>query len=116
MFIETVIWIPPAILYLLWMYITGGPVFLRGGAVNKTLAMLAGAITVVPLLLYHAGNHDLPIMVAGLLINANPTTHMLIGIYHFQVPFPPSEAVTFGLIWCGLALYFLSRRPNGQTA
>ena len=116
MFIETVILIPPAILYLLWMYMTGGPVFFGGGAVNTMLAMLAGVITVVPLLLYHAGNRDLPIMVAGLLFYANPTTQMLIGIYHFQVPFPPSEAVTFGLIWCGLALYFLSRRPNGQTA
>ena len=116
MFIETVILIPPAILYLLWMYATGGPVFFGGGAVNTILAMLAGVITVLPLLLYHAGNRDLPIMVAGLLFYANPTTQMLIGIYHFQVPFPPSEAVTFGLIWCGLALYFLSRRPNGQTA
>ena len=116
MFIETVILIPPAILYLLWMYATGGPVFFGGSAVNTILAMLAGVITVLLLLLYHAGNRDLPIIVAGLLFYANTTTQMLIGIYHFHVPFPPSEAVTFGLIWCGLALYFLSRRPNGQTA
>ena len=116
MFVETVMLIPPAILYLLWMYMTGGPVFFGGGAVNTMLAVLAGVITVVPLPLYHAGNRDLPIMVAGLLFYANPTTQMLIGIYHFQVPFQPSEAVTFGLIWCGLALYFLSRRPNGQAA
>ena len=92
------------------------PVFFGRGAVNTMLAVLAGVITVVPLPLYHAGNRDLPIMVAGLLFYANPTTQMLIGIYHFQVPFQPSEAVTFGLIWCGLALYFLSRRPNGQAA
>jgi len=98
------------------MYMTCGPVFFGGGAVNTTLAILAGVITVVPLLLYHAGNRDLPIMVAGLLFYANRTTQMLIGIYNFQVPFPPSEAVTFGLIWCCLALYFLSRRPNEQTA
>ena len=108
-FIETVILIPPAIGYLVWMHLSGGAIFFGGGAANISLALLAGVITVVPLLLYHAGNRDLPIIVAGLLFYANPTTQMLIGIYHFRVPFPPSELVTFGLIWCGLALYFWSR-------
>ena len=98
------------------MYTTDGPIFFGGGAFNMMLAVFPGVITVVPLLLYHVGNHNLPIMDAGLLFYANPTTQMLIGIYHFQVPFQPSEVVTFGLIWCGLALYFLSRRPNGQAA
>ena len=60
-----------------------------------------------------SGGFILPIMFAGLLFYANPTTQMLIGTYDFQVPFPSSKAVTFGLIWWGLVLYFLSLRPNG---
>ena len=114
MFIETVFLIPPAIGYLVWMYGSGLPIFFGGGAVNVGLAVLAGVITVVPLLLYHAGNRDLPIIVAGLLFYANPTTQMLIGIYHFRVPFTMGEAATFALIWCGLALYFWTRRNAGQ--
>ena len=116
MFIETVFLIPPAIGYLFWMYGNGQPIFFGGGAVNVGLALLAGVITVVPLLLYHAGNRDLPIIVAGLLFYANPTTQMLIGIYHFRVPFTMGEATTFALIWCGLALYFRTRRDGRQPA
>jgi chloramphenicol-sensitive protein RarD len=116
MFIETVFLIPPAIGYLFWMYGNGQPIFFGGGAVNVGLALLAGVITVVPLLLYHAGNRDLPIIVAGLLFYANPTTQMLIGIYHFRVPFTMGEATTFALIWCGLALYFWTRRDGRQPA
>lgn len=82
---------------------------------NTMFSVSVGVITVAPLLMYHAGNRDLSILVAGPLFYANATTQMLIGIQYFQVPLPRSEAVTFGLIWCGLALYFLSCRPNGPA-
>ena len=66
-------------------------------------------ITVVPLILYHAGNRALPIIVASLLFYINPTTQMLIGLFHFNVPLPAREWVVFALIWAGLVLYFTTR-------
>ena len=112
MFIETVILIPPAILYLLWIYMTGGPVFFGGGAVNTILAMLPGSsrwcrcCCIMPAT---AICQWLPVCCFTPIHNPDADWHL-----YFQVPFPPSEAVTFGLIWCGLALYFLSRRPMGK--
>ena len=79
------------------------------------LAVFAGVITVVPLILYHAGNRALPIIVASLLFYINPTTQMLIGLFHFDVPLPAREWAVFALIWAGLVLYFATR-PRAQNA
>jgi chloramphenicol-sensitive protein RarD len=69
---------------------------------------------VVPLLFYHAGNSALPLSVASLLFYINPTTQLLIGVFYLGAAFPPREAVVFGLIWTGLAVYFTTRR--GRSA
>ena len=74
------------------------------------MALFAGLVTVVPLLLYHAGNSALPLSVASLLFYINPTTQLLIGLFYFGLAFPAREAVVFGLIWTGLVVYFATRR------
>ena len=115
MFIETMILVPAAIGYLVWMVAGGKVIFFGGGAVGVMLAVFAGVITVVPLILYHAGNRALPIIVASLLFYINPTTQMLIGLFHFDVPLPAREWAVFALIWAGLVLYFATR-PRAQNA
>ena len=115
MFIETMILVPAAIGYLVWMVAGGKVIFFGGGAVGVMLAVFAGEITVVPLILYHAGNRALPIIVASLLFYINPTTQMLIGLFHFDVPLPAREWAVFALIWAGLVLYFATR-PRAQNA
>ena len=115
MFIETMILVPAAIGYLVWMVAGGKVIFFGGGAVGVMLAIFAGVITVVPLVLYHAGNRALPIIVASLLFYINPTTQMLIGLFHFDVPLPAREWAVFALIWAGLVLYFATR-PRAQNA
>ena len=115
MFIETMILVPAAIGYLVWMVAGGKVIFFGGGAVGVMLAVFAGVITVVPLILYHAGNRALPIIVASLLFYINPTTQMLIGLFHFDVPLPAREWAVFALIWAGLVLYFATH-PRAQNA
>ena len=115
MFIETMILVPAAIGYLVWMVAGGNVIFFGDGAVGVMLAVFAGVITVVPLILYHAGNRALPIIVASLLFYINPTTQMLIGLFHFDVPLPAREWAVFVLIWAGLVLYFATR-PRAQNA
>ena len=112
MFVETAMLVPFCLGYLWWMQAAGQTIFFGGGTVNIALAMLAGVITVVPLLLYHAGNSALPLSVASLLFYINPTTQLLIGVFYFGAVFPPRKAVVFGLIWAGLAVYFTTRRAT----
>lgn len=114
MFVETVFLVPPCIAYLWWMQAEGKTIFFGGGTVNIIMALLAGVITVVPLILYHAGNRALPLSVASLLFYINPTTQLLIGVFYFGAAFPLREAFVFGLIWTGLVVYFATRRsPSG---
>ena len=115
MFVETVFLIPLSVLYLAWRHDAGQTIFFGGGAVNVTLAVFAGVVTVVPLLLYHAGNRALPISVASLLFYINPTTQLVVGLVYFDLVAAPEEWLVFGLIWTGLALYFASRRRGGAS-
>ncbi|NBR40277.1 MAG: EamA family transporter RarD [Alphaproteobacteria bacterium] len=110
MFVELVIVSPFAVLYLIWMVYQGVPIFFGGGTFNVFLAVLAGAVTVVPLLLYHAGNRDLPMAMSSLLFYANPTTQLCLGILYFGAVFTMNDAVSFALIWVGIGLYFLTRK------
>ena len=109
MFVETLFVVPLAAGYLIWMACVGQPVFYGGGFINILLALLAGVITVVPLLLYHAGNRDLPMAMASLLFYANPTTQLWLGVFVFGGVFTFADGLTFGLIWAGIIIYFASR-------
>jgi chloramphenicol-sensitive protein RarD len=114
MFVETLVVMPLAAGYLIWMVHDGQPVFYGGGFFNILLALFAGVITVVPLLLYHAGNRDLPFVMASLLFYANPTTQLCLGVFVFGGAFTLGDGLTFGLIWTGIIVYFTSR-PKART-
>jgi chloramphenicol-sensitive protein RarD len=113
-FIETVMLMPLSVLYLWWQHSTGAAIFFGGGAVNVMLAIFFGVITVVPLILYHAGNRALPITVSSLLYYINPTTHMVVGLVYFQLSIPLWEWAVFGLIWSGLVVYFSTRERESK--
>jgi len=113
-FIETVMLLPLSVLYLWWRHSTGTVIFFGGGAMNVMLAMFAGVITVVPLVLYHAGNRVLPITVSSLLYYVNPTTHMVVGLVYFRLSIPLWEWAAFGLIWSGLVVYFSTRKRQSE--
>ena len=113
-FIETVMLMPLSVLYLWWQHSTGAAIFFGGGAVNVMLAIFFGVITVVPLILYHAGNRALPITVSSLLYYINPTTHMVVGLIYFRLSIPLWEWAVFGLIWSGLVVYFSTREREAK--
>jgi chloramphenicol-sensitive protein RarD len=82
---------------------TGTPVAGDGG-LDLALLVLAGPVTAVPLILFAFGARRLRLSTLGLLQYIAPTGQMLLGL-SFGEPFTPAHAVTFGLIWSGLALY-----------
>ncbi len=116
MFVETIVVMPLAASYLAWMAYDGQTIFYGGGIVNVLLAIVAGAITVVPLILYHAGNRDLPIAATSLLFYVNPTTQLCLGIFFFGEAFTLGDGLTFGFIWAGIVVYFVSRPNIHQTS
>ena len=80
------------------------------------LALLAGPLTALPLLLFAAGARRLPLATVGLMQYIGPSIQLALGIWVFHEPFDSRRLIGFALIWSALAVYSadgwrVSRRP-----
>ena len=114
LFVETMLVLPFALAFLIWMAINGQVLFFGGGLSNLLLAIFAGIITVVPLIFFHRGNQLLSLTMASLLFYSNPTAQLLLGVIAFSEEFLVNDLIAFGLIWIGIAVYFITRRRVAQ--
>ena len=84
------------------------------------VAVLAGAVTTVPLLLFAAAARELKLATLGLLQFLAPTMQFLLAITLFGERLDAAKMLSFGLIWAGLAVYVsgsvLSHARRGATA
>ena len=80
----------------------------RWGVDTDALLVLAGVVTTVPLYWFAQGARRIPLSRLGLIQYIAPTLMLLIGAALFGEPFTTVHAVSFALIWTGLALYSLS--------
>ena len=115
--IETLLLAPPALLFL-WMMPAGAGSF---GSETRLdlLLMSAGVVTSAPLLMFAAAARRLPLSTLGLLQYLAPSLQLAQAVLLFGEPLLPIHALTFGLIWSGLALYVadaLARRRAGPVA
>ncbi len=117
--VETLLMSPLALVWLIVMTMHGESAFLRGDPVLDLLLAGSGLITILPLLLFVVAARQLKLATLGLLQYIAPTGHFLIGVYLYGEPFTTADAVTFGCIWVGLALYtadmWLWHGKNGKV-
>jgi chloramphenicol-sensitive protein RarD len=103
--VETLLLTPIAAGFLVWLHVTGGGALGRVDAVTQVLVVSAGPITAVPLLLFAYGARLVRLSTIGLLQYIAPSVQLVLGVWLFHEPFSRGRAVSFGLIWVGLALY-----------
>ena len=116
LFVETLILLPVTLGFFCWLMWSGQPLFFGGGAKFVLLAMFVGVLTVVPLILFHAGNQLLSMTTASLLFYSNPTTQLLIATLLFGEAFAVLDLLAFGPIWLGITVYFSTRpKPVGPA-
>ncbi|WP_428406935.1 EamA family transporter RarD [Hyphococcus sp.] len=106
LFIETALLSPFAFLFLLWFSNASGLAFGQGDMGLDALLILAGPVTVVPLLLFALAARRLRFSTLGFLQYIGPTGQFILGLYYGE-PFTPFHAVCFGLIWTALAIFSL---------
>ena len=68
----------------------------------------AGVVTTVPLLFFAKGIKSTPMTLSGILMYINPTLQLLLSVLLYQEEFTTTNAILFGFVWSGLALYLLS--------
>ena len=110
LFVETMLVLPFALAFLIWMAMNGQGLFFGGGLTNVLLAIFAGIITVVPLIFFHKGNQMISLTMSSLLFYSNPTAQLLLGVVAFSEQFLVNDLIAFSLIWIGIAVYFITRR------
>ncbi|USQ80835.1 EamA family transporter RarD [Ornithinimicrobium faecis] len=101
---ETVVMAPLAVGIIIWLGVTDQQTFVGEGAGHTTLLVLTGVITAVPLLLFAAAAHRVPLVTIGLLQFIAPVLQLLGGVLVLGEVMPTSRWVGFGLVWVALII------------
>lgn len=98
---ETALMAPAA---LVWMVLQGGAGFGQHGLTVDLFLLGAGVMTSVPLLLYVAASHRLPLTAMGLAFYIGPSCQLFVAIHIFGEPLNKVQLASFVLVWLGLAV------------
>lgn len=117
LFIEIIILLPFASIYLIYLYKTQGIAFLQNS--NNYISfmlILSGLITVVPLLLFNGAATRMKLTTLGFFQYIGPSVAFLIALFVYHEEFNFDKLVTFVLIWIALVIFsldsFLKNRKN----
>lgn len=115
LFVETTLLSPIALICLFWLSNAGAAVFLEQSAGKDALLILAGPVTVVPLVLFALAARRLLLSTLGFLQYIGPTLQFALGLYYGEA-FTPAHVICFGLIWTALAIFSIDAARANRTA
>jgi chloramphenicol-sensitive protein RarD len=116
LFVETLVLLPLAMGYWVWLLNTGTSDFSSRDPFLSFLLVLAGPITILPLLLFVLAARRLPFSLIGFLQFIAPTLQFLMGLLYGEV-LTMAHMLCFGLIWIAVAFFVLDAwRAVPQTA
>lgn len=115
LFVETLILVPLAVLYLGWLFVQQGGLGVQGEPFYLTTLILTGPATAVPLLLFAFAVQRLRLTTIGMLQYIGPSIQFLVAIFILHEAINATQLVSFALIWLSLIVYsadsVLRRRP-----
>lgn len=117
LFIETLLIFPVAFAYLLFLIWQGENHFSFSSSPTLAfLLVLAGFITVVPLLAFNSATTRLKLSTIGFFQYIGPSVSLLLAIFVYNEPLNNEKLITFSLIWLALlivSLDSLKRKKHG---
>ncbi len=109
---ETMALAPIAAAFLLYQKARGEAAFGSQTVGIDVLLVAAGAVTVVPLILFTLGVRRLPLSTAGLMQYIAPTCTFILAVFLYNETFSAAHAVSFILIWTALGIYTFDLRQR----
>lgn len=82
-----------------------GIAFLHAGPATAALLVCAGVVTAAPLIWFVAAAKRLRLGTIGFMQYIAPTLQFLVAVLAFHEAFRPAQALVFGLIWAGVAVF-----------
>ncbi|HOB73299.1 MAG TPA: EamA family transporter RarD [Phycisphaerae bacterium] len=113
--VETALLAPLAAGWLVYLAAGGRLSFGHAPTTVNVLLLLAGVVTSVPLLWFTTAARRLRLSTLGFLQYLAPTGQFLLGVLAYSEPFTRADAVAFGLIWAGLAIYSVDTLRRKQA-
>jgi chloramphenicol-sensitive protein RarD len=105
LFIETILLLPLAIVFIIYLQRSHALVFGNAGWRLSTLLVSTGVVTAVPLFWFGYATRHLRLITVGFLQYLSPIGSFFLGVFLFHEPFTRGHLVTFVLIWIALAIF-----------
>ncbi len=115
LFVETLLLFPIGCAYMIYLSSLGTNTF---GTQNLGLSgglMLAGPLTVLPLLAFALAARRLPLATIGILQFIGPTLQFGVALYYGE-PLTGPRVICFGFIWTAVLLYCIAARRKSRAA
>jgi chloramphenicol-sensitive protein RarD len=105
--VETLVLAPVAVVYVVWLTVTGAASFGANGVGHALLITTAGVVTAIPLICFGAAANRVPLVALGLLQYLAPVIQFALGVLVFREDMPTGRWIGFGLVWIALVLFTL---------
>lgn len=105
LFVETILLVPLAVVFLLYLRSSGAMMFGRSGWRLSILLISTGVVTAVPLFWFGYATRHLRLITVGFLQYLSPIGSFFLGVFLYHEPFTRGHLVTFGLIWIALIIF-----------
>jgi chloramphenicol-sensitive protein RarD len=103
--LELVVALPAAIVVIVATHAAGNGVVEYASTTQLVLLPFAGVVTAVPLLLFAAAAHRVPLTTLGPLQYTVPAINFLLGVALYDEAMPPWRLAGFALVWVALAVF-----------
>ena len=113
LFIETMMLLPIALVWLLWLLASGQSEFGGGNLTMMSLLLLAGPVTVLPLLCFAVAARRLTLTTIGFMQFLAPTLQFGIAIYYGE-QLTTAHLICFGFIWAAVVFFSIDAIRAGK--
>lgn len=102
---ETIVLVPVAAIYLIWLGGTGEGHFASGGVGHALLLASTGILTAVPLICFGGAAIRVSMTTLGLLQYVTPTLQFVLGVTLLGESMTTMRWIGFGAVWLALAIF-----------
>lgn len=102
--VETTAIAPLALVFLVWLEVSGTGTFLTVGPVHTIGLLSAGVVTAIPLLLFAGASSRIPLSMMGLIQYLTPVLQFAFGVWVNHEVMPLPRWIGFGLVWVALVV------------
>lgn len=107
LFIETLILLPFALIYGLFLLKTNTLSFINDESYIMIMLALGGAVTITPLLLFNGAATRMKLTTLGFYQYIGPTVAFLLAVFIYNEELHQDKLISFVLIWIALILFSL---------